>query len=154
MFEGVDFSDFNSVMAVINASAGTPLPEEFYLRALDGLSSSLPPGTTNLFSSGGESQNLLGDLVSDDPNGYSTIASSDVGRFLNDPRTIAALERSIDAGVRINGFSNLDDALNYPSGNSLWGRVSIEYARQASGSVWAILPEAADGGRIFGALLR
>lgn len=145
----VDFTNFESVMSAIEASAGTPLSADFYLSAINGLASDLPPDSTNLFGTGETARNLIGSLSLDDPS-VSSITSTDVGAFLNDPQTLAALNSSLQSGVTFNGLSDINEVLNGANADSLFGQVSLRYAQSASGDVFAILPDGADPGRIFG----
>lgn len=157
-FSHVDFSDLNSVnMEVVNSiSSGTVLPAEFYLRAVEGLSASVPDGTTSLFGSaeyGDDSvKELLGNLSLDGPGEYSHIQVTDVGAFLANGQTVSALQYSIDSGVTINGYTDIVDALNAASTDSLWGLASEKYASNASvsGHVFAYVTDGASPSRIFG----
>jgi len=74
---GVNFNDLGSVTSFMDANIGTPLPADFYTRAVEGLSASVPGGTTNLFNSGGQSGGTTGSLALDDPGGFSHLQSSD-----------------------------------------------------------------------------
>jgi len=147
---GVNFNDLNSVLDFMDANVGTPLPADFYTNATAGLSASVPSQTTHLFNSGGTSGSITGSLALDDPGGFSHLQSSDVGAFLEDPRTTSALTLSLDSGEVVNGRTNLGDVLNAADTDSLWGQASLRYTNGVSGSVYAVIPSSGDGGRIFG----
>lgn len=139
-YSGVDFSNLSSVQNAVNQSlaTGQVLDQGFYNQAAQGLSTSLPAGSTNLFGSGGNSADLIGDLSIDSTH-YTHIQSTDAGRFFASPELQQALQATYNNGLSVNGFTNAADALNGASPDSLFGNVSLQYAQNVSGDVYAIV---------------
>lgn len=148
-YSSVDFNSFSSVQDAVNLSLarGEVLDEGFYNQAANSLSARVPENSIHLFGSGGTAAETLGNLGREGSQ-YSHIQTSDAGKLFASDEFLAALRATYEANLTVNGFASPGEALNGGNVNSLFGTVSLRYAENVSGDVFAIVRDA-DPLRIF-----